>query len=146
MCHMWCNILPNKQAKHSSSDVWFTISSEMPIWKHGESPVRKMFRMRAAGRYQRFILGTSPSNAHYPHFLFGCCGEENINPRFCAQFGLTFDMGTKLGRVCINIHRATTFGLFAGYKLLMRPGKTSKIHSVFIFEIAGSSRSLNILF
>lgn len=109
----------------------------MPIWKRGESPVQKMFRMRAAGRYQRFILGTSPSNARYPHFLFGCCGEGNINPRSCAQFGLTFDMGINLGRVCINIHRTTTFGLFAGYELLMRPGKNIKNPFCFHFWSCG---------
>lgn len=43
-CTTCRNILPCKQAKHSSSDVWFTLSSsEIPIWKH------EVFRMGTGG-------------------------------------------------------------------------------------------------
>lgn len=47
-----------------------------------------------------------------------------------------------------NVYKYTqnyNFWAFAGYELLMRLRKTSKIHSVFIFDIARSSSSLKHL-
>lgn len=94
--------------------------------------------------YQRFILGISPSNAHYTHFLFGCCGGGNIKPRFCEQFGLAFDMGIKLGRVCINIQNDNS-GFLRGVHYSWGLEKHQK-SILFSFLKLHGSRSWNILF
>lgn len=94
--------------------------------------------------YQRFILGINPSNAHYTHFLFGCCGGGNINPRFCEQFVLTFDTWIKLGRVCINIQNDNS-GFLWGVHYSWGSVKHQK-SILFSFLKLHGSRSLNILF
>lgn len=77
-------------------------------------------------------------------FYFGCCGGENLNLYFCAVWPDIWH-GNKIRQSVYKIYRTTTFGLFAGYELLMRLRKTSKVHSVLIFGIAWQQEFKNFI-
>lgn len=108
------NIVACKQAKHRSTDLWFTFSLSGMKKVQWSKCVSKWLQ---GGCCQRFIFKCSRSSL----FILVVTMEKKYSC-ISAQFGLTFD--------------TTTFGLFAEYKLLMRLKNTSKVHSVFVFGIA----------